>query len=315
MPKHILALVISLFLFTTAFAQNGGLIYYLKNSGKLVSIKDSADYSMVVLPPDTSVDKNLYVVYEYYKNGKIKLLTNSKTNDINLQYHGRYIAYYSNGKKKVIGTYENGRSVGWETGYYSNGKLYYTRNYNKSGNVSYSESRDSIGKVLAESGNGNWIYFDDNFNGVIEEGKIDSGKEDGVWHLKKDDSTTIENEYNKGNLIYSEYIYKSGKAAFVKVEVNPEFTGGMDAFLRFLSQNIRYPAEARKNGTQGKVIVSFICGNDGKLTDIHVVRGIGDGCDEESVRVIKLLPPMKPGYVHGKPVNVAYSIPISFSIN
>ncbi|MCR8556316.1 hypothetical protein KXD93_01605 [Mucilaginibacter sp. BJC16-A38] len=48
-------------------AQSGGLIYYLKNSGKLVASKDSADYSMVVLPPDTSVDKNLYLVREYYK--------------------------------------------------------------------------------------------------------------------------------------------------------------------------------------------------------------------------------------------------------
>ena len=308
-------LILSLFSCVFVNAQKGGLIYYLKNSGKLVSKKDSADYSRVVLPPDTSVDKNLYVVYEYYKNGKVKLVTNSKTNDINLSYHGGYIAYYPDGKKQGMGNFKDGRPVGHEVNYFPNGKLYYTRNHAADGKATYGECRDSTGKVLAENGNGSVLLLDERFADIVTEGKIDSGSEEGIWHLKKNDSITIENEYNKGNLIYSEYIYKSGKTAFVKVEVNPEFTGGMDAFLRFLSQNIRYPAEARKNGTQGKVIVSFICGSDGKLTDVHVVQGIGDGCDEESVRVIKLMPPMKPGYVHGKPVNVAYSVPISFAIN
>ena len=100
MPKFLLALIFGLFLYTTANAQKGGLMYYLKNSGKVVSVKDSADYSMVVLPPENSIDKNLYVVYEYYKNGKVRLITNSKTNDINLKYEGRYMAYFPNGKKK-----------------------------------------------------------------------------------------------------------------------------------------------------------------------------------------------------------------------
>lgn len=315
MLKLLLTSIFSLLLCTAVNAQTGGLVYYLKNSGKLVAIKDSADYSMVVLPPDTSVDKTLYVVYEYYKNGKVRFVTNSKKNGINLMYQGQYIAYYPNGKKKAMGTNENGKPAGMEIGYYPNGNLYYAKNYDKVGKIFYSENRDSTGKVLAENGKGSWIIFDDDFKTTIEEGRIDGGKEDGIWHLKKNDSITVENEYNKGDLVYSEYMYKSGKIVFTKVEVNPEFSGGVDEFLRFLARNIRYPAEARDNGTQGKVIVSFLCGSDGKITDVHVVRGIGDGCDEESVRVIKLLPPWKPGYVHGKPVNVAYSVPISFALN
>lgn len=315
MPKHILILVFSLFLFTTAFAQKGGLIYYLKNSGKLVSTKDSADYSRVVLPPDTSVDKNLYQVYEYYKNGKVRLVTNSKTRDINLLYQGGYIAYYPDGKKKGMGSFKDGRPVGHEVNYFPNGKLYYTRNHVADGKVTYVECRDSSGKVLAENGNGSVLLFDERFADIATEGKIDSGSEEGIWHLKKNDSIRVENEYSKGALIYSEDIYKSGKIVFTKVDVNPEFVGGMDAFIRFLAHNIRYPALARENGTQGKVIVSFLCGSDGKLTDVHVLSGIGDGCDEESVRVITISPPWQPGYVHGKPVNVAYSLPISFSVN
>ena len=313
--KTVSILILNLFLSAVVHAQKSGLIYYLKNSGKQVSKKDNADYSMVVLPPDTSIDKNLYVVYEYYPNGKIRLLTNSKTTDINLLYEGGYIAYYPNGKKKGMGSFKDGGPIGHEANYFPNGKLYYTSNYGADGKVTYGECRDSTGKVLAENGNGSVSLLDEHFAGVIAEGKIDSGKEDGIWHLKKDDSIAVENEYNKGNLIYSKNIYKSGKIAFTKVDENPEFAGGMDVFIRFLGHNIRYPLEAIKNGTQGKVIVSFICGIDGKLTDIYVARGIGDGCDEEAIRVIKLFPSWKPGYVHGKPVNVAYSVPVSFAIN
>ncbi|SHN17628.1 energy transducer TonB [Mucilaginibacter sp. OK098] len=102
---------------------------------------------------------------------------------------------------------------------------------------------------------------------------------------------------------------------FSSVEQVPVFPGGMDAFIRYLGKNIRYPAVARENGTQGKVIVSFVCERDGSLTDIHVTRGIGDGCDEEAARVIKASPKWSPGIQNGRPVRVAYSVPISFALS
>jgi protein TonB len=101
---------------------------------------------------------------------------------------------------------------------------------------------------------------------------------------------------------------------FTSVEQVPEFPGGLDAFGRYLGKNIRYPAVARENGTQGRVIVSFVCERDGSLTDVKVARGIGDGCDEEAVRVIKSSPKWKPGIQNGRPVRVAYSVPISFTL-
>jgi len=101
---------------------------------------------------------------------------------------------------------------------------------------------------------------------------------------------------------------------FTSVEQVPQFPGGLDAFGRYLGKNINYPAVAKENGTQGPVIVSFVCERDGSLTDIKVVRGIGDGCDEEAVRVIKKSPHWKPGIQNGRPVRVMYSVPISFSL-
>ncbi|MCO5946222.1 energy transducer TonB [Mucilaginibacter flavidus] len=102
---------------------------------------------------------------------------------------------------------------------------------------------------------------------------------------------------------------------FTSVEQVPVFPGGMEKFYAYLQKTMRYPAVARENGTQGKVIVSFVCERDGSLTDIHVTRGIGDGCDEEAARVIKASPKWSPGIQNGRPVRVAYSVPISFALS
>jgi len=102
---------------------------------------------------------------------------------------------------------------------------------------------------------------------------------------------------------------------FTSVEKTPEFPGGLDAFYQFLGKNIRYPAAAREHKVQGRVIISFIVEKDGSLSDVHVVRGIGSGADEESVRVLKLSPKWEPGLQNSKPVRVQYSVPISFTLD
>ena len=107
----------------------------------------------------------------------------------------------------------------------------------------------------------------------------------------------------------------SENKVFTSVERVPSFPGGMEAFYNFLSKNIVYPKAARDKNTQGKVIVSFIVERDGKLNLVKVARGIGDGCDEEAIRVIKLSPPWKPGMQNGHTVRVAYSVPINFALS
>ena len=102
---------------------------------------------------------------------------------------------------------------------------------------------------------------------------------------------------------------------FTAVEQEPAFPGGMEKFYAYLNKNIRYPAVAKENGTQGKVIVSFICEIDGSLTQIKVLRGIGDGCDDEAMRVIRNSPRWTPGVQNGRKVRVSYSVPISFSLS
>jgi TonB family protein len=107
---------------------------------------------------------------------------------------------------------------------------------------------------------------------------------------------------------------KKNGAVFTSVEQVPEFPGGINAFGTFLAKNIRYPAEARSNGVQGRVIISFVVETDGSLSNLRIARGIGHGADEEAVRVLALSPNWQPGIQNGKKVRVAYSVPISFTL-
>lgn len=97
-------------------------------------------------------------------------------------------------------------------------------------------------------------------------------------------------------------------------EQMPQYPGGIPALTAFLSRNLVYPAKAQEAGIQGKVIVRFVVGNDGSLSDVKVVRGIGGGCDEEALRVIRKMPKWNPGKQNGKAVKVYYSQPISFRL-
>ncbi|HKJ42423.1 MAG TPA: energy transducer TonB [Sunxiuqinia sp.] len=99
---------------------------------------------------------------------------------------------------------------------------------------------------------------------------------------------------------------------FYIVEEMPEFPGGELALRQFLANAIKYPVIAQENGIQGKVYVSFVVGMDGRVSDARVVRGVDPSLDKEALRVVNSLPVWKPGKQRGKPVRVAFSVPINF---
>ncbi|HTN19826.1 MAG TPA: energy transducer TonB [Pelobium sp.] len=96
------------------------------------------------------------------------------------------------------------------------------------------------------------------------------------------------------------------------VEVMPEFPGGMKAWANFLTRNLNYPSAAAEIGISGKVLVSFVIEKNGEISNLKVLKGIGAGCDEEAMRVIKKSPFWKPGMQNGRAVRVAYIMPIVF---
>ena len=95
----------------------------------------------------------------------------------------------------------------------------------------------------------------------------------------------------------------------------PQYTGGEEAMMKYVAENIKYPQAAKDKNISGRVFVSFVIEKDGSVSNVKVVRGIGGGCDEEAARVIKEMPKWKPGMQKGKPVRVNYMMPIFFKLD
>jgi TonB family protein len=99
---------------------------------------------------------------------------------------------------------------------------------------------------------------------------------------------------------------------FETVEEMAEFPGGVREMYKFLGANIKYPADAQNAKTQGKVFLEFVIKKDGTISNIKILKGIGSGCDEEAIRVVKAMPKWKPAMQNGKIVNSSFTLPISF---
>ena len=102
---------------------------------------------------------------------------------------------------------------------------------------------------------------------------------------------------------------------FDVVETQPNPPGGMSGWNKYLSNNLKYPTQARRMGVEGTVIVVFVINTDGSIQDVEVLRGIGGGCDEEAVKVVTKAPKWEPGKQRGKPVRTRMRLPIRFKLS
>lgn len=98
------------------------------------------------------------------------------------------------------------------------------------------------------------------------------------------------------------------------LEEMPKYPGGDIELMKFFSENIVYPEIAKRAGVEGKVILSFVVNKDGKISDIQVLKSIGAGCDEEAVRVLKIMPGWIPGKQNSNPVLTRINIPVVFKL-
>ena len=106
----------------------------------------------------------------------------------------------------------------------------------------------------------------------------------------------------------------SEQEIFQIVEEMPAYPGGDQKLMEYVAKNIKYPQIARETGIQGRVFVGFVVEPDGSVSNVKVLRGIGGGCDEEAMRVVKSMPKWKPGKQRGKAVRVSYMLPVNFKL-
>jgi protein TonB len=108
---------------------------------------------------------------------------------------------------------------------------------------------------------------------------------------------------------------KATDEPYFAVDEMPAFPGGDAALFKYVASNVQYPASARENDIEGKVIIRFCVTADGNINQISVLKSVDRDIDNEAMRVIRKLPAFKPGKKAGVAVPVWYMVPITFAIN
>ena len=103
---------------------------------------------------------------------------------------------------------------------------------------------------------------------------------------------------------------------YISVEQMPELPGGggQTAIVAAIQRAVKYPALALHNGVEGKVYASFTVNAKGEIVDLKIVKGLGAGLDEETLRAIKSLPKFIPGKQNGREVSVSFTVPVTYRI-
>ncbi len=128
---------------------------------------------------------------------------------------------------------------------------------------------------------------------------------------------SISNIYSQDKSLKKIYHDDGGNKIYhhTEVDVPPKYKGGEKKMYKFIGKNIEYPKQARKKGVSGRVFMSFVIEVDGSISNVKIVHGIEQSCDNEAKRVIESFPKWKPAKIDGIPVRVQYNLPIKFSLD
>lgn len=134
--------------------------------------------------------------------------------------------------------------------------------------------------------------------------------------IEVDLDVDITDETEIEEIVFEEPVEEEDIDKIFQIVENPAtFKGGIGAFYKYVQKNMRYPSQAQRMGLEGKVFVQFVVGKDGRITDVEVLRGIGAGCDQEAIKVLKNSPAWSAGRQRGRPVRQRMVLPITFKLN
>lgn len=139
-----------------------------------------------------------------------------------------------------------------------------------------------------------------------------------IEEIKENETGAVE-VVGTGEVVFEEPVVEAAgnddDKIFYAVEQQAEFPGGLQAMMKFLQKNIKYPASAKRMGIEGKVFVKFIVDKEGGISAIEIMKGMNADLDKEAIRVIKLMPPWKPGKQNGRSVKSQFVLPVYFKLD
>jgi len=171
------------------------------------------------------------------------------------------------------------------------GDYYYIKEYNKNG------------KLIIEGLSKSYIY--DHWEGQVKKYHT-SGNLASISQYKNNQERGNKNWLDNGKPFFDNI--------FVKVDLMPEFPGGIKNITKYIARNVKYPEEAHNNSIQGRVFVNFVVDIDGKVIGTHIIRQVHPLLDKEAIRVVSEMPKWRAGKLDGKPVRVKYTLPINFRL-
>ena len=253
------------------------------------------------------------IAFNKYANGQI--LSKNVMN--------KYYTYFPNGRiESEESTMINGKEkTVLVNKWFANGQLAYQKTVQI--NDSFQSEKyiavwDTVGKQIVINGNGMDEYYEGNLkNLVIHSGLLKNGIREGKW-IGKDSNNEIEyvESYENGNCIKGISYLGKDSLMYVNPNENAEYKSGLTGFSSHLMYNLKYPSAAQRANVSGTVYVQFVVCTDGTLCNYKVLKGVGFGCDEESVRVLQLSSgKWKPGKIRGRAVRTRFTIPINYQLS
>ncbi len=296
-----------------AFAQND-TTYFLSEWKPTLESNEAKFYTLDTINQNgftTLFDvktKQKYVTYSYKKD---------KNNDY-LTQDGEVTYFYTNGNVQKKGVCKDGLKVDvWQEFYESGAPKENIKydikllGYNEKHLFNYQvlEYWDNLGAKSVENGNGLYFFRDSLtvFTVEIKNG-LSNGNCSGTYRNNK-----FTEQYNKGELQGGEILVDGATIAYDKIKENPSYIGGIREMYMFIGKNLKYPVSAQKAKRQGKVFVKFAVEKDNSLSSFSILKGIGQDCDDETLRVIKLMNGnWQAGKVRGVKERIFFTMPVSF---
>lgn len=234
--------------------------------------------------------------------------------------------YSAYGAKKEEGKFKDGDKVGEWVSWYRDGKQNGICDCNESFYVDKTEGAkecklvqqyDTLGNLLVKEGSGRAIYlFDD--GKIKEKGLIEAGRKTGEWEVYNANGSLYATEnFKKGRLSSGRSYDSLGKTYNYEQFVEPTYPeAGFSSLYKYVASQIEYPTKARKKGVQGNVHVSFYVDEAGKIVGVSIEKGIGGGCDEEAMRVVRKARKFSwiPATLRGQKVKRKVILPVTFKL-
>lgn len=236
--------------------------------------------------------------------------------------NGNNTFFWNNGNKKEEGTQTNGQRTGIWKRYYENGSKKSEWEYRSKEQIKTKGGKssrlinfwDPNGNMIVSEGKGNYYLINDDGDEIS--GSYTDFQKDGEWKgIRKDGSKIYREIYKNGELQYGESWDETGKRyEYQQVSERGGYSQGRAGLVKVIRENFTVPKEAIGMGIEGSTIIHFEVNKEGDVENIEVARKLCEPCDQEALRVMKILKKWKPGKLRGQKTRTQYNLPFRIQL-